>query len=285
MQLAESALGDRSVLSMLRVNGKNGPVPLSAVATIREGSGPATIDRLDRERNVTVTAELNGLPLDSVMKQVKALDAMTMLPPGVRVLPTGDSEAFVELFTGFAFAMLFGIVSVYLVLLLLFHSASQPLTILSAVPLCGGGAFGMLLISGYALSVPSLIGLLLLTGIATKNSILIVDYAIIGERDLGLSRVDAIIDACRKRARPVIMTTLAMGAGMLPIALGIGADGGFRAPLGISVLGGLFTSTVLSLVVVPAVYLSVARLTDRLKRRFGRSRESAAPLPIPTPQS
>ena len=285
VQLAESALGDRSVLSMLRVNGKNGPVPLSAVATIREGSGPATIDRLDRERNVTVTAELNGLPLDSVMKQVKALDAMTMLPPGVRVLPTGDSEAFVELFTGFAFAMLFGIVSVYLVLLLLFHSASQPLTILSAVPLCGGGAFGMLLISGYALSVPSLIGLLLLTGIATKNSILIVDYAIIGERDLGLSRVDAIIDACRKRARPVIMTTLAMGAGMLPIALGIGADGGFRAPLGISVLGGLFTSTVLSLVVVPAVYLSVARLTDRLKRRFGRSRESAAPLPIPTPQS
>lgn len=285
VQIAESALGSRSVLSMLRVNGKNGPVPLSAVATIREGSGPATIDRLDRERNVTVTAELNGLPLDSVMKQVRGLEAMAMLPPGVRVLPTGDSEAFVELFTGFAFAMLFGIVSVYLVLLLLFHSASQPLTILSAVPLCGGGAFGMLLISGYALSVPSLIGLLLLTGIATKNSILIVDYAIIGERDLGLSRVDAIIDACRKRARPVIMTTLAMGAGMLPIALGIGADGGFRAPLGISVLGGLFTSTVLSLVVVPAVYLSVARLTDRLKRRFGRSRESAAPLPLPTPQS
>jgi Cu/Ag efflux pump CusA len=111
------------------------------VATIREGSGPATIDRLDRERNVTVTAELNGLPLDSVMKQVRGLEAMAMLPPGVRVLPTGDSEAFVELFTGFAFAMLFGIVSVYLVLLLLFHSASQPLTILSAVPLCGGGAF------------------------------------------------------------------------------------------------------------------------------------------------
>jgi len=132
-----------------------------------------------------------------------------------------------------------------------------------------------------ALSLPSLIGLLLLTGIATKNSILIVDYAIIGERDLGLSRGDAIIDACRKRARPVIMTTIAMGAGMLPIAAGLGADGNFRAPLGMAVIGGLITSTVLSLVVVPAVYLSVANFTDRIRTRLRRAPEATvaeAPL-------
>ncbi len=276
VQIAESALSGPSLLASLRVNSKNGPVPLSAVATIREGSGPSTIDRLDRERNVLVTAELNGMPLNTVMSQVNRLPVMRMLPPGVRVLPAGDSEAFVELFLGFAVALLTGVICVYIVLLLLFNSVTQPLTILSAVPLCGGGAFGALLLSGYALSVPSLIGLLLLTGIATKNSILIVDYAIIGERDLGLSRGDAILDACRKRARPVIMTTIAMGAGMLPIALGLGADGNFRAPLGMAVIGGLITSTVLSLVVVPAVYLSVANFTDRIRGRLQRAPEPAA---------
>jgi multidrug efflux pump subunit AcrB len=285
VQLDDSALGDRSMLALLRVNGKHGPVPLSAVATIREGSGPSTINRYNRERNVTVTAELNGLPLGEVQAQVRRLDVMQKLPPGVRVLPSGDSEAFVELFVGFAFAMVTGVLCVYVVLLLLFNSVTQPITILSAVPLAGGGAFGALLLSGYELSVPSLIGLLLLTGIATKNSILIVDYAIIGERDLGLSRVDAIIDACRKRARPVIMTTIAMGAGMLPIALGLGADGNFRAPLGIAVIGGLVTSTALSLVVVPAVYLAVARVTDKIKGRRRSRTAPAGPLPDPSPQS
>jgi multidrug efflux pump subunit AcrB len=141
--------------------------------------------------------------------------------------------------------------------------------ILAAVPLCGAGAFGGLLLTGHALSLPSLIGLLMLTGVATKNSILIVDYAIIGERDQGMSRREAILEACRKRARPVIMTTVAMGAGMLPIALGFGADGNTRAPLGVSVIGGLLTSTLLSLVVVPAAYSLV---TDWV----GRSRKSSA---------
>lgn len=282
VQIADSALSGQSVLASLRVNSKNGPVPLSAVATIREDSGPSTIDRLDRERNVVVTAELNGMPLNSVLQQVNRLEIMRNLPAGVRVLPAGDSAAFVELFLGFAIALLTGVLCVYLVLLLLFNSVTQPLTILSAVPLCGGGAFGALLISGNALSVPSLIGLLLLSGIATKNSILIVDYAIIGERDLGLSRFDAVIDACRKRARPVIMTTIAMGAGMLPVALGIGAEGNFRAPLGIAVIGGLITSTVLSLVVVPAVYLSVANFTDRIRGRRRKAAADSEPLTSPT---
>jgi multidrug efflux pump subunit AcrB len=274
VQLADASLADGSVLRLLRVPGSQGPVPLSAVADIRESSGPARIDRLDRERNVTVGAELNGRPLGEVIAEVQKLPLMKQLPPGVTVRPAGDSEAFVELFVGFALAMLAGVACVYLVLLLLFNSATQPLTILAAVPLCGGGAFGMLLLSGYALSLPSLIGLLLLTGIATKNSILIVDYAIIGERE-GLSRHDALIDACRKRARPVIMTTLAMGAGMLPIAIGLGADGGFRAPLGVSVIGGLVTSTLLSLVVVPAAYSVVGDFTDKWRARRRRQREPA----------
>jgi multidrug efflux pump subunit AcrB len=282
VQLADASLTDGSVLRLLRVPGSRGPVPLSAVAEITEGSGPARIDRLDRERNVTVGAELNGRPLGEVITEVNRLDVMKHLPPGVTVRPAGDSEAFFELFIGFALAMLAGVACVYLVLLLLFNSATQPLTILAAVPLAGGGAFGMLLLTGYALSLPSLIGLLLLTGIATKNSILIVDYAIIGERE-GLSRHDALIDACRKRARPVIMTTLAMGAGMLPIAIGLGADGNFRAPLGVSVIGGLVTSTLLSLVVVPATYSVVGDFTDKWRRRRLQRRERAeARAAIPT---
>ena len=262
VQLAGTSLTDPSVLRQLRVPGSRGPVPLAAVAEIAEGSGPARIDRLNRERNVTVSAELNGRPLGDVMAQVMRMPEASNLPPGVRIVPAGDSEAFVELFLGFVLALLAGVVAVYVVLLLLFHSATQPFVILSAVPLCGGGAFGALLLTQNALSLPSLIGLLLLTGIATKNSILIVDYAIIGER-AGMPRYDALIEACRKRARPVIMTTLAMGAGMLPLALGLGADGNFRTPLGISVIGGLMTSTVLSLVVVPAAYSLVAEITER----------------------
>jgi len=149
------------------------------------------------------------------------------------------------------------------VLLTLFNSPTQPLVILGAVPLCGAGAFGALWLTGNALSLPSLVGLLMLTGVSTKNSILIVDYAIIGERDLGLTRREAVIDACRKRARPVIMTTIAMGAGMLPIALSLAADGNFRAPLGVSVIGGLLTSTFLSLLAVPAAYMIMAEFVDR----------------------
>lgn len=267
VQIAERALGDVALLSMLRVPTRDGSVPLSAVATIREGSGPAQIDRLNRERNIRVTAELNGLPVGTVLKEVRALPALQNLPAGVRVLPSGDAEALGELLFGFGMSILAGLISIYVVLLLLFGSASQPWVILAAVPLCGAGAFGSLLLTGHALSLPSLIGLLMLTGVATKNSILIVDYAIIGERDQGLLRRDAILEACRKRARPVIMTTVAMGAGMLPVALGFGADGNFRAPLGVSVIGGLLTSTLLSLVVVPAAYSLVTDIVDRRRTR------------------
>ena len=267
---AAADLADPALIGSLRVPSKNSSVPLSAVATIEETSGPAQIDRYQRQRNVTLTAELNGRPLGEVMAEVENLPSVKNLPPGVEFLNSGDAEVFVELFVGFAIAMVAGLIAVYMVLLLLFNHALQPLTILVAVPLCAGGAFGALLLTQHALSLPALIGLLMLIGIATKNSILLVDYAVIAEAEMGMAQHDAVIDACRKRAQPVIMTTLAMGAGMLPIALGFSADSSFRAPMAVAVIGGLMTSTLLSLVVIPAAYTVIDDFGSWIKGRFAR---------------
>ncbi len=276
VQVSEAARTDASLLGLMRVPARGGnAVPLAAVATIREGSGPALIERYNRERNIRISGELSGNPLGPVMTEVRRLPAVQAVPPGVRILPSGDAEAFVDLFVGFALAMLTGVASAYVVLLMLFNSPSMPFVILGAIPLCGVGAFGALLVTGYALSLPSLVGLLMLTGVSTKNSILIVDYAILGER-AGLARREALLDACHKRARPVIMTTIAMGAGMLPVAFSLAADGNFRAPLGISVIGGLLTSTLLSLLAVPAAYWLVAKFIDRIRAR--RTARHALPL-------
>ena len=270
VRMAEETLADEDMLALMRVPSANGgTVPLSAVADISRGSGPAVISRLGRARQVTFTAELGGRPLGDVMKEVDALPTLMNLPPGVRTQPFGDAEIFVELFTGFAIAMAAGLFCVYAVLLLLFNHASHPLIILMAVPLSAGGAFGAMFLTGTLLSLPALIGLLMLIGIATKNSILLVDYAVIAEDENGLSMHDALVDACRKRARPVIMTSIAMTAGMLPIALGFGADAAFRQPMAVAVIGGLATSTVLSLVVIPAAFAAMEDAIDRVRARFG----------------
>ncbi|MCC7249617.1 MAG: efflux RND transporter permease subunit [Lysobacter sp.] len=274
---ARDALSDPALIGQLRVRGRNGPVPLAAVADIRDGSGPSVISRYQRQRNITLTAELNGRPLGEVMNEVQALPSVKALPSGVEFLNAGDAEIFVELFFGFAMAMLAGLVCIYMVLLLLFNHAIQPLTILTAVPLCAGGAFGALLVSGNMLSLPALIGLLMLIGIATKNSILLVDYAVVAEDEHGLSQHEALIDACRKRARPVIMTTLAMGAGMLPLAMGLSGDSSFRAPMAWAVIGGLITSTLLSLIVIPAAY-SVLHDFGLLLRRVVRRKSAHATI-------
>jgi len=155
------------------------------------------------------------------------------------------------------------------VLVLLFHDFLQPTTILSALPLSIGGAVLALLFTGRSFSMPSVIGLLMLMGIVTKNSILLVDYAVMARRQ-GLERGAALLDACRKRARPIIMTTLAMVLGMLPIALGLGFDTSFRGPMAITVIGGLLTSTVLSLLVVPVAFLWVDDAVQWLLRLTGR---------------
>ena len=272
---SESALDDPALIGALRVPGKNGTVPLAAVADIITASGPAQIARYQRQRNVTLTAELNGRPLGEVMTEVQKLPSVKKLPPGVSFLNTGDAEVFVELFVGFAFAMAAGLVCIYMVLLLLFNHALQPLTILTAVPLCAGGAFGALLVTQNALSLPALIGLLMLIGIATKNSILLVDYAVMAEDEHGMTQHDALVDACRKRVQPVIMTSLAMAAGMMPIALGFSGDSSFRAPMAISVIGGLITSTLLSLIVIPAAFTVLDDLGEWIKRRGKRGNIAA----------
>ena len=198
--------------------------------------------------------------------------------------PYGDAERMKELFGSFGLAMLTGVLCVYLVLVLLFKDFLQPITILAALPLSVGGAFAALLFTHQYFSMPAMIGLLMLMGITTKNSILLVEYAIVAIRDHGETMHDALIDACRKRARPIVMTTLAMVAGMSPVALGLDSDVSFRAPMAIAVIGGLITSTVLSLVVVPVVFTYIAwiqarsparsyrRVADALRKLFGRGR-------------
>ncbi|MGH8049935.1 MAG: efflux RND transporter permease subunit [Arenimonas sp.] len=267
----EQALANPDLIASLRVPSKNGSVPLTSVATISYSSGPSQIDRYQRQRNINLTAELNGRPLGEVMQEIQNLPSVKNLPAGVSFLNTGDAEVFVELFIGFLLAMTAGILCIYMVLLLLFNHALQPLTILTAVPLCAGGAFGGLLITQHALSLPALIGLLMLIGIATKNSILLVDYAVIAEDENKLSQHDAVIDACRKRVQPVLMTSIAMGAGMLPIALGFSGDSSFRAPMAVAVIGGLITSTLLSLIVIPAAYT----LMDDLGTWFNKRRQQS----------
>ena len=257
VKLADAARADLDTLRRLPVPGARGPVPLGNVATLEIASGPSEITRYDRLRNVNFEIELNGRPLGEVEQRALALPSLQNLPPGVSRSSVGDAEAMGELVEGFGLAMLTGVLCIYVVLVLLFHDFVQPLTILAALVLSIPGAFLALFVTGSALSMPSMIGLIMLMGIATKNSILLIDYVILARREHGLTRAEAIIDACRKRARPIIMTTLAMGAGMLPIALGLGVDPSFRAPMAIVVIGGLITSTFLSLLVIPVVFTYV----------------------------
>jgi multidrug efflux pump subunit AcrB len=205
------------------------------------------------------------------MTQVDSLPTLAHLPQGVERSSTGDAERMKELFTGFLAAMAIGILSIYAVLVLLFHDFLQPLTILGALPQSIGGAFIALMLFGHGLDLPSLIGILMLMGIVTKNSILLVEYAVMARNERGLSRTEALLDACSKRARPIVMTTIAMIAGMLPVASGFSADPSFRAPMGISVIGGLITSTGLSLFVVPTIYTVLDDWREWLARKTRRS--------------
>jgi multidrug efflux pump subunit AcrB len=257
VRLPADARTDLDLLSRLPVPGAHGPVPLANVAALSLESGPAQIDRYDRLRNINIEIELNQQPLGDVEKAALALPSLRNLPPGVKQTTVGDAEAMGELFASFGLAMLTGVLCIYIVLVLLFKSFMQPVTILGALVLSIPGAFLALFITHTAISMPSMIGLIMLMGIATKNSILLIDYVILAQREHGLNRWDALLDACRKRARPIIMTTIAMGAGMMPIALGLGTDPSFRAPMAIVVIGGLITSTFLSLLVIPVLFTFV----------------------------
>jgi multidrug efflux pump subunit AcrB len=275
VKLDSTARTDLDLLGRLNVPGTRGPVMLSQVATLEVAGGPAVIDRYDRSRNINFDVELSGVPLGEVAQAVQNLPSIKHLPPGVVVLEVGDAEIMDELFASFGLAMLTGVLCIYIVLVLLFKSLLHPVTILFALPLSLGGAFVGLLLADKSFSMPSLIGLIMLMGVATKNSILLVEYAILARREHGMTRWEALLDACHKRARPIIMTTLAMGAGMMPIAIGLGAaDTSFRAPMAIAVIGGLITSTFLSLLVIPAVFTYVDDLGQWTARRFGKQSAS-----------
>ncbi|HWW08251.1 efflux RND transporter permease subunit [Collimonas sp.] len=259
-----------STFANLHVLGRNGLVPLASVASLSVESGPSKIERYDRRRYVTVSADLGGMPLGEALAAAKALPAVKQMPSSVQLIQTGDAEIAAELGAGFIMAIIIGVLCVFCVLVLLFRDFLQPVTILSAIPLSLGGAFLALLMAHSELDIPSMIGLVMLMGIVTKNSILLVEYTIVGKRDRGLSVFDALIDACHKRARPIVMTTVAMIAGMAPIALGFGADASFRQPMAVAVIGGLLTSTALSLLVVPVVFTYIDEFEHWLKHLFAR---------------
>ncbi|RZI98666.1 MAG: efflux RND transporter permease subunit [Brevundimonas sp.] len=284
LQLTADAREDLAVLESLRVpTATGGSVPLSAVAELRFGAGPSQVLRQDRARIASITAELDGIRSGDAAKRVAALPSVKNLPAGVREVPAGDTEFIQEMVTGFAIAFLTGLFLMYTVLVLLFRSFSYPVTIMASLPLAVGGALVALWVGQSSFSISSLIGVLMLMGIAAKNSILLVDYIVMSEKE-GMTRYEAIMDAAHKRARPILMTTFAMGAGMLPVAVGWGADVEFRQPMAIAVVGGLISSTFLSLLFIPPIFTIiddvpgfVKRCASWVYRLFGGRRRKPAP--------
>ncbi len=255
VSLLQNSRRDLTTLENLPVpTSSGGAVPLKTVAALSFGQGPSAVRRYNQTRRVFIEADLSpGVEFGTANKKVFALPTLMHLPQGVHLVPKGNSEYFGEMVKSFALAIGAGILMVLAVLVLLFVRVFQPLTILSALPLSLGGAALALVITGQPFSLAVMIGFLMLMGIVAKNSILLVDFAI-EEMRAGKPRMQALLEAGHKRARPIVMTTVAMVAGMLPVAIGWGGDSEFRAPMAIAVIGGLLTSTVLTLVVVPAVF-------------------------------
>ena len=264
VQLDEVSRDDLARISALKVMTSAGPVPLSAVATVEVGEGPSVVKRLSRQRVATLGADIApGKVLDQVTARFNEILPTLHLPATVKVAPSGDAEVQAELLVSFQNAMILGVLLMMFVLILLFHSVLQPITIIFSLLLSVGGVATALIVTQNPLSMPVLIGILMLMGIVAKNAILLIDFAI-EMRDRGMSRIEAVVEAGHKRAQPIVMTSIAMSAGMLPSALGVGEGGAFRAPMAIAVMGGIIVSTVLSLVVVPSMYLAM----DDLSRFF-----------------
>ena len=261
---------DLAAIRALKIKTATGEtVPLYSVADIDYAEGPSSIKRNDRSRVVSIGSDVPfGTALDTSTEEFKRIVDQTQLPPTVRLAESGDAKVQAEMTQSFGNAMLLGLLMVLVVLILLFKDVIQPFTILLSLPLAIGGVAMALIITQNSLSMPVLIGILMLMGIVTKNAILLVDFAIEMRRH-GMERVHAMVEAGRKRARPIIMTSIAMSAGMLPSALGVGEGGSFRAPMAIAVIGGIIVSTVLSLVVVPAFFLIMDDLSLLLGRIFG----------------
>jgi hydrophobe/amphiphile efflux-1 (HAE1) family protein len=279
VSLVEHARNDLATLENLPVPTASGQtVPLKSVADLSFGEGPTKVRRYNQSRRVSLEADLNGVELGTAMKAIRALPTMKNLPNGIHLVEVGDVEVMTELFTNFALAMATGVLMVFAVLVLLFARVFQPITILSALPLSVGGAAVALMVCQMPVSLPVVIGFLMLMGIVAKNSILLVDFAI-EEMRAGKDRVTALIESGHKRARPIVMTTVAMIAGMLPVAIGLHGDNSFRAPMAVAVIGGLLTSTLLTLVIVPAAFTVV----DDLERWIGPKVSGALAAHPPKP--
>ena len=286
LRLNQDAREDLSVIENLRIPTASGrSVPLSAVADIQFGAGPSQVRRQDRSRIATISAELDGIRSGEAAVLVNALPSVNNLPQGVRQVPAGDAEFIQEMIIGFATAFATGILLMYVVLVLLFRSFAYPVTIMASLPLAIGGAFVALKIGGSSFSISSLIGVLMLMGIAAKNSILLVDYVVIAQQG-GMTRLEALKDAAHKRARPILMTTFAMGAGMLPVAIGWGADVEFRQPMAMAVVGGLISSTFLSLLFIPPIFTIIDDIAGWMRRRMNRAFEGQkTATPTRSPQA
>ncbi len=271
VQLDERARESRQLLEGLKLTTASGTaVPLTTVAEVEFGQGPTSIDRYDRRRRIVLGADLVGdTPLGQAVEAVMALPAAKNLPRGVEIKEFGAAEIMGEVFDSFEQAMGAGLMMVYAVLVLLFSSFLQPITILFSLPLSIGGAIVALALTSKPISLPVVIGILMLMGIVTKNAIMLVDFAV-EEMRRGVPRTEAIVDAGRKRARPIVMTTIAMIGGMLPSALALDLGGEFRAPMAIAVIGGLVSSTVLSLLFVPAVFALMDDIARSIWSLFSR---------------
>lgn len=262
---------DLAAIRALKVQTASGAtVPLASVADIDYSEGVSAIERNNRNRVVSIGADLpQGVALDTASAAFRAAVVSTQIPASVKLAESGDTKVQREMQQSFVNAMLLGLLLVLTVLILLFKDVIQPFTILLSLPLAIGGVAVALIITNNPLSMPVLIGILMLMGIVTKNAILLVDFAI-EMRHKGMQRVEAMVEAGRKRARPIIMTSIAMSAGMLPSAMGVGEGGSFRAPMAIAVIGGIIVSTALSLLVVPAFFLILDDLSHLLGWMFGR---------------
>jgi multidrug efflux pump subunit AcrB len=262
---------DLAAIRALKVQTASGAtVPLSSVADIDYSEGVSSIKRNNRSRVVTIGSDLpQGVALDTATAAFRAAVDEAEIPASVRLVESGDTKVQREMQESFVNAMLLGLLLVLTVLILLFKDVIQPFTILLSLPLAIGGVAVALIITNNALSMPVLIGILMLMGIVTKNAILLVDFAI-EMRHQGMARIEAMVEAGRKRARPIIMTSIAMSAGMLPSALGVGEGGSFRSPMATAVIGGIIVSTVMSLLVVPAFFLIMDDLSRLLGWVFGR---------------
>ena len=266
VRLPESARQDLSTIRNLPVpTASGGSVPLERVAEIDFGSGPTTIQRYNQNRRIFVGADLApGVAKGDIDQAVQRLPIMENLPQGVTNAPFGADEWQQEMAQNFQIALLAGVLLVFAVLVLLYHRFVSPLVNMVSLFLAPLGGFIALWLVGQPISMPVLIGTLMLFGIVSKNSILLIDFAI-EEMDRGTAKFAAIVEAGRKRAQPIVMTTVAMTAGMVPTAISLTGDGAWRAPMGTVVIGGLILSTLLTLVIVPAGF----SLADGFEKRVG----------------